>query len=227
MADTLCLVWMWHFSFWHQVIFTARKGSLRRLFFTPVCDSVNRGGVRGQGGGGMHGQEACIAGGCAWPGGVACMAKGHVHGKGGHAWWRGMRGEGGVCGKVGACVAKGGMHGKGGHTWQRGTCGAKGGMNGEWGVHGEGVHGKGGHAWQRGACVAKGGMHGMHPDGWLGSPTLKFAPTEDLGCMKLKKNGRGRGRDCGAHIPLGSTDEHYYAPVNMDHSIECDGLYFI
>ena len=81
--------------------------------------------------GGMHGWGVR-----AWPGGVrgkrgvcrakegACMAKGGMCGEGGHAWQRGMHGEGGVYGE-GACVAKGGMHGEGG------------------------VRGKGGHAWQK------------------------------------------------------------------------------
>ena len=68
--------------------------------------------------------------------GVACMVKGDMHGKGGHAWQRG------------ACMEKGGMHGKGG------MCG-EGGMHGKGGVHGEGggMHGEG-------RCMAKGGMYG-------------------------------------------------------------------
>ena len=35
--------------------------------------------------GGMHGQETCVAGGCAWLDG-SCMAGGVVHGRGRPAW---------------------------------------------------------------------------------------------------------------------------------------------
>ena len=72
--------------------------------------------------GGVHGQGACVAGGCmagehVWQGGMhgrgwrgACMARGHacLGGgacvAGGHAWW-------GAC-MVGACV-EGGVRGRG------------------------------------------------------------------------------------------------------------------
>ena len=39
---------------------------------------------------------------------------------GGHAWWRGMHGQGGMCG--GGHAWQGGMHG-GGHVWWGGMCG--------------------------------------------------------------------------------------------------------
>ena len=104
--------------------------------FTPVCDSVNRGGMHGCSGG------ACVVA----PGGDACfLLGGHAWLlPGGHAWllWGGMHGEaGGHVLQRGACVVKGGMHGLkggvhgGGHTWQRGACMA------------------GGHAWQKGGHV--------------------------------------------------------------------------
>ena len=109
---------------------------------------------------GVHGGRACMAkgacmvkgvcivkGACVAKGGgvyggdvhgVGCMAGGHdaggMHGKGGHAWQRGV------------CMAKGGMCGEGGCAWQReGACMVKGGMCGE-----------------GGASVVKGGMRGMH-----------------------------------------------------------------
>ena len=49
--------------------------------------------------------------GCSW-GGPAWLLPG-----GGHACLGGMRGEGGVCGEVGACMAKGGVCGEGEHAW--------------------------------------------------------------------------------------------------------------
>ena len=55
------------------------------------------------------------------------VAKGGVHGEGGHVWQRGgMRGEGEVC------MAKGGVHGERGGTCvvNRGACVAKGGVHG-------------------------------------------------------------------------------------------------
>ena len=107
--------------------------------FTPVCDSVNRGDVRG------GGQGACMVEGCAW--------------WRGHTWWRGCMAKGG-------CVVKGGMHGKGGDTWQRGlgwgACMVKGGhawWRGACMVRGVCVA-KGGCAWQRGGVVKEGDMCG-------------------------------------------------------------------
>ena len=80
--------------------------------------------------------------------GGACMVKGGIHGKGGHAWQRGA-----------ACMAKGGMHGE----W--GVC-HEGGMHGEGGAYmaKEGMHGKGGmcgrgegggHVWQESHCSGR------------------------------------------------------------------------
>ena len=109
----------------YSPIITARKGSLGQgNIFTPVCHSVHRGGMRGcsRGScvvaprgvhgcsqGGMHGCSGghawLLPGGHVWllPGGV-CMAKGGMHGEGGHVWRRG-----GVCGEGGAW--QGGVHG--------------------------------------------------------------------------------------------------------------------
>ena len=81
-------------------VFTARKRSLRRLCFTPVCDSVNRGGA------------------CVVAGGACMVARGRgMHGcrgacmvAGGHVWLPGgMHGcQGSMCGCQGACMVAGG-----------------------------------------------------------------------------------------------------------------------
>ena len=92
-------------------VFTARKRSLRRFCFTPVCDSVNRGGVHGCWGGmcdcqvGMYGCQGGVRG--CWRGDVhgyqgACVVAGGVRVVGG------VRGCGGACmvvGGGGKCVA--------------------------------------------------------------------------------------------------------------------------
>ena len=112
-------------------IFTARKRSLRRLCFYR-CVSIQGGG--------------CVAKGGAWWRGT-CVAKGGMHGEGGHAW------QGGHVWWRGACMVKGGVCGEGGFAWQ-GAC-MTGGCVWQGGVHGRG------HAWQRGACMV-GGMHVTH-----------------------------------------------------------------
>ena len=111
----------------HYLIFTALKRSLREGYvFTPVCDSVNRGGMRG-----------CSQGGCAWllMGGLAwLLTGGHAWLlMGGHAWLLtgGMHGcswgvcvaaHGGVCGcsqRGHAWLLMGGVRGcsRGGCAW--------------------------------------------------------------------------------------------------------------
>ena len=85
--------------------------------FTPVCDSVKRGGMRGEGGyawqrGGMHGE-----GGVHRKGG-ACTAKGDVCGEGGmHAWrrWGGVHGMHAPLRDM-ACQCAGGTHPTGMHS---------------------------------------------------------------------------------------------------------------
>ena len=58
------------------LIVTARNEVGARLYFTGVCDSVNRGGVRG-GGMGVRGGGACVVGvACVVGGEVVCMAGG-------------------------------------------------------------------------------------------------------------------------------------------------------
>ena len=139
------------------VIFTARKRSLRRLCFTPVCQSFCSSGgrryfYRTAVCEGMHGSSrGGGVGGHAWQGGHvwqgACMTGGLwvVGAMDGRGW---MHGRG--CVWQGACMA-GGMHG-GGHAWQ-GAC--------EGGGHvKQGACMAGGHAWQgvhgRGACMVGG-----------------------------------------------------------------------
>ena len=144
-------------------IFTARKRSLQRLCFYR-CLSVHGGGVRGCSGGAcvvaLRGHVWLLPGGMHGCSGGACVVKGGMHGKGGHAWQRG------VCMARGACMVKGGMRGgwgvimcgeggalwRGMHVWRRGACMMKGGMRG-----------KGGCAWWRGACVARGACMACTP----------------------------------------------------------------
>ena len=141
-------------------------------FFLPPAKEVCEGnvftGVRSvHGGGGVHGQGPCMAGGHAWAGGMygwracmgrgmdeqgwACMAGGMC--RRGHVWQGGMHGRG--------CAWQGGMHGRG-HVWQGGVC-----DRGHvwWGVCMAGAYVAGGHAWQ-------GGIHGRrdeHCSGWYAS----------------------------------------------------------
>ena len=123
-------------------VITAHKRSLRRLCFHKHL-SVHSGVMRGMEG--VHGREACMAGGHALLGGMCgrgeCIAGGcmveEVCMAGGHVW------QGDMCGR-GACMA-GGMHGRG-NVWQ-GACTA-------------GACVAGGHAWW-GACMT-GSVHDMH-----------------------------------------------------------------
>ena len=90
-----------HVRLFHSLIFTVSNSSCGKVMFSQASVILSTGGY-------------------AWQRG-ACMAKGGMCGKGGHAWQReDMHGE------------RGDMHGKGGHAWQRGHVWQR------------------GHAWQRG-----------------------------------------------------------------------------
>ena len=122
-----------------KVIFTTRKRSLGQgNFFTAVCHSVHRGGVRGcwgafiVAGGCMVARGACVVMG-------ACIVAGGRHawllGGWGHAWLPGVGGMHvcwGVCMVAGgACMVPGGACVvAGGHAWLRGGVhGCRGGMH--------------------------------------------------------------------------------------------------
>ena len=156
-------VWRFLVSFyrpqrsWGKVIFS--EACVHILSTGRAC-VVARGGMHScsQGGHVVASEGTCVVA----LGGGMCGCSGGVCGEGGHAWWRGMCGEGGVHGK-GGIHGEGGVHGKGGHVWQRGMCG-------EGGVHGKGGHTwwRGcawwrGHVWQRGACMAKGSILACTP----------------------------------------------------------------
>ena len=61
------------------------------------------------------GRRCMVKGACMVKGRGACVAKGGMHGEGGHAWQKG-----GMCGKRGVCMAKGGA------CVVKGVCVAKG-----------------------------------------------------------------------------------------------------
>ena len=135
-------------SYWNAFLLPPANVVCEGYVFTGICDSVNRGGMRGF----IWGACVVLFGGHAWfySGGMHGFIRGGgVHGFGGAC----MVLSGGVCGFI-----WGGMHG---FIWgacvvlSGGVCGfIRGGMRGfiQEGVHGfiqGGVHGfiQGGHAW--------------------------------------------------------------------------------
>ena len=88
----------------------------------------------------MVASGVCVAKGWhVWLSGGVCGSQGGMHG----CWSTCVVARGVYMVAGGVCMVAwghawllGGMHGKGGCAWQRGTCVAKGGVHGYWGVHG-------------------------------------------------------------------------------------------